>query len=78
MSKVQAHIVEGSQIEAIPNEQCLVICQVLKHMHSILIKYCVKSHPYPDFDAWVDVIEWIRKRCAMSRNSWTVFDSGLW
>lgn len=51
MSKVQAHIVEGSQIEAIPNEQCLVICQVLKHMHSILIKYCVKSHPYPDFDA---------------------------
>lgn len=33
---------------------------------------------YPDLDAWVDVIEWIRSLWAISFSSWIVLDSGLW
>lgn len=35
------------------------------------------SHIYPDFDACVDVMEWILKRWAMSRSSWIFDGSGL-
>lgn len=33
---------------------------------------------HPDFEAVVDVIEWILSLLAMSRSSWMVLDSGLW